>query len=223
MWIVCVKQRQKMQLRTHSCKMMLLLSLMLLCVSTNSDNTMMFIQSGEDITVKCSCGTSENIVGMYLLHKTGNNVKEKEVVFLRTNSVSIRSKYQNRTRINGSLTDSTITITNLTVDDSGVFRCNYKDQRIHDVGACGMTYTVFVKGLKLIMAHCRRETPPVQTLTFSVTCVICVLAIVIAILLILLILIMYRRVKPSSGMRRQQVNNNDYVYEVMTKKSDAPL
>lgn len=114
---------------------------------------MTFKESGENITVKCSCNNGNaGIVAMYLFHQKEDNKEDNEVVFCtRNGSPKTRPKYENRAQIHGSFMNWTITITNLTVDDSGFFRCAYKNGVLAHF--CQMTYAVFVKGVFLFYSQ----------------------------------------------------------------------
>uniref|UniRef100_A0A3Q4M218 Ig-like domain-containing protein n=1 Tax=Neolamprologus brichardi TaxID=32507 RepID=A0A3Q4M218_NEOBR len=100
---------------------------------------------GESITLKCSpeeCPqNSGRYVGMYLYHRF---TEQNEVYFYSNHvnsKVTVRSRYKGRIESNGAPMNHSITMTNLTVDDSGVYTCVYKESV--DKSAECKVYTVF--------------------------------------------------------------------------------
>lgn len=103
------------------------------CVSSLTENVAMCREPGGSITLVCSaagCPSSiEKSVAMYLYR----DFKERyEVLYYSSNQqfqdkVILRNRYVNRTQTVGLLRNHNITISQLTVDDSGVYSCVYKD------------------------------------------------------------------------------------------------
>lgn len=113
-----------------------------------TEGTIIIKEPGESVILKCSsdiCAKSnDGHVGMYLYH---NFTKKKEVYYYYNHDgskISARRGYAGRISISGTVMSHNITITNLTVDDSGIYTCAYKESIDKSV-ACSV-YTVFVRG-----------------------------------------------------------------------------
>lgn len=112
-----------------------------------TESTIIIREPGESITLKCSsegCPKNDVYIAMYLYH---NFPERKEVYFYSnyTNSKLMeRPQYKGRIESNGAPMNHDITISNLTVDDSGVYTCVYKESA--DKGVNCKVYTVFVRG-----------------------------------------------------------------------------
>ncbi|XP_076585714.1 uncharacterized protein LOC143320144 [Chaetodon auriga] len=221
---------------------------LLLCVSASADENIVASRaSGQSVTFKCSsagCPNSiEGYTGMYLYW----DFKErKEVLFWNsqagpTDEISPRGGYENRIQINGSLKNHTITISNLTMHDSGLYSCVYtkfpkikvdcqahlllvSDRRTH-TGDDSNEGGAMLKSKEpdvpqhLLSEVSECQSPPLPLIVIA-TGAISMLVTVIFILLIL------PRVKQWTCSRRPtkalQVSN-DYVYEVMTKSGLRPV
>uniref|UniRef100_A0A3Q0RAJ2 Ig-like domain-containing protein n=1 Tax=Amphilophus citrinellus TaxID=61819 RepID=A0A3Q0RAJ2_AMPCI len=93
--------------------------------------TIIVKEPGENITLKCSsegCLQSNvRYAGMYLYHE----FTERNEVYYCSNhinsKITVRSKYKGRIWTNGTPMSHDITITSLTLDDSGVYTCDYKE------------------------------------------------------------------------------------------------
>ncbi len=90
------------------------------------ENIALYREFGKDVTLKCSsegCPRSvEEYTGMYL-YLSFNEMKEEVLYYYK--EVNVREKFQNRIQTKGSLRNSTITISNLTVEDAGSYQCVY--------------------------------------------------------------------------------------------------
>ncbi|XP_026216472.1 uncharacterized protein si:ch211-188c18.1 [Anabas testudineus] len=120
--------------RCHGCNMLLLCWFIpLLCLHVNAEDIALCRELGEDVSLECSSagcpGSIDGFVGMYLYHF----LREKEEVLYyhqdpEPEQITPRQRYQNRIQKEGSLKNHTITISNLTLDDSGVYSCVYKNR-----------------------------------------------------------------------------------------------
>lgn len=96
-----------------------------------TENTAVYRESGESVTLECSTAgclsSNEEYVGMYL-YKAFK--KMDEVLYYHSmpgssDKINPRKRYKNRVQTNGSLKNHTIVISNLTVDDAGLYSCVY--------------------------------------------------------------------------------------------------
>ncbi|XP_036406341.1 uncharacterized protein LOC118792559 isoform X2 [Megalops cyprinoides] len=79
---------------------------------------------GDSLTIQCST-TKDNYDGLYLL---GGLDEDTEVFFLykKSKKLTIGKKYSSRVKTEGEVNKLTITIANMTEDDSGVYWCKYR-------------------------------------------------------------------------------------------------
>ncbi|XP_044201493.1 sodium channel subunit beta-3-like isoform X2 [Thunnus albacares] len=211
--------------------MLLCWSMLLLCLSTNAENIAMCRESGESITLKCSsAGCLNNIkefVGMYLYRSVKNR---ENVIYYHPNPNSVDKitpgiRYKDRIQTNGSLENHTITISNLTTNDSGVYSCVYIKFPTGEA-QCNV-YTVAVKVAEVTPRHtpdevadmhCENQQCPLLV-SIVATCAISMLVMMISNLLIV------PRVKRwicSRMTTRAPQAPNEYVYEIMTKNGVRP-
>lgn len=84
------------------------------------------VKEPESVTLKCSTEGSplsnDGYAGMYLYH---NFTEQNEVYF--NNKIVERPRLKVRIWVNEAFMNYEITIINLTVDDSGVYTCVYKE------------------------------------------------------------------------------------------------
>ncbi|XP_051240205.1 uncharacterized protein LOC127354356 [Dicentrarchus labrax] len=221
------------------CWFILLLSLF----ANAKDNTAVYKESGESITLECSsagCPSSiEGYTGMYLYHE----FKElDEVLYFHSkpgtaDKITPRPRYKNRTQTEGPLKNHTITISNLTVDDTGLYRCAFI-KFPGDKVRCNV-YTLIVGGglnesgvvCKLcdVLQHPASGMPCASTSKKSQPLVLIIIATIASstLVTVIFILLILPRVKQwtSNRRRRERVPrvSNDYVYEVMTKNGFCSL
>ncbi|XP_029286175.1 uncharacterized protein LOC115007442 [Cottoperca gobio] len=201
---------------------------LLLCVSANAGNDAMWRESGENVTLRCSsagCPSGKKKYdGMYL-YLNQYHAKQKQVLYYHpcqhsTDKITPGVTFLNRIQTNGSLESNTITISQLTVNDSGFYSCVF--QIFPDEVQCSV-HTLFIRGVapcsisaQVPCALTSEKSPPLVVIIIA-ACIISTLVTMIFVLLIL------PRVKQRICRRRsvQQVSN-DYVYEVMTKSGLRP-
>ncbi|XP_044201779.1 uncharacterized protein LOC122978821 isoform X6 [Thunnus albacares] len=193
-------------------------SMLLLCLSTNAENIAMCRESSESITLKCSsAGCLNNIkefVGMYLYR----NVENREnVIYYHPNPNSVDKitpgrRYKDRIQTKGSLESHTITISNLTTSDSGVYSCVYiKFPTVHTVAEVAPRHTPDK------VADMHHENPECPLLVPIVTS--CAISILVTMIFNLLIVL---KVKRWICNRSAQQAPSDYVHEIMTKNEVGP-
>ncbi|XP_034752913.1 uncharacterized protein si:ch211-188c18.1 [Etheostoma cragini] len=208
-------------------------STLLLCVFANADNNAVWREAGQDVTLKCSstgCPSSDGEYdGMYLYYSRDQDHKEqKEVLYHHpypnsTSKITPRKTYSGRIETKGPLSNHTITISNLTVDDSGFYSCVYM-KAAGDVRCSA--YTLFISGV----APCPTSAPEVpsvlviEKLMVLIIMAACTVSTLVTVIFILLIVPRVKRWARSSRRRTTsvaQVSLND-VYEVMSKNGFQP-
>ncbi|XP_070684349.1 uncharacterized protein [Pempheris klunzingeri] len=213
-------------------------SILLLCLSAKAENTAVYREPGEVVTLVCSsagCPSStEGYNAMYLYHSF--TVREEVFYYYTTpgspDKITPRKRYMNRIQTNGSLKNHTITFSNLTVNDSGIYSCVYK--RFANCEVQCNVYSLIVRGA----APCSRSavTPCSQSEKHpcargdekSLPLVFIIIATTIISILVttIFILLIIPKVKRWIGGRRRPTSvpqaSNDYVYEVMTKNGLRP-
>ncbi|XP_012728615.3 uncharacterized protein LOC105933568 [Fundulus heteroclitus] len=202
-------------------------SVLVLCLSACSGRKVIFTDVGASISLSCysdGCPTDKNL---YLYHELD---KKEEVLFShsKTPNAAPRLMYQDRIQTNNSARN--FTISNLTVNDAGIYTCAYTEPGSNII--CNI-YAVFIKEVPV---PCELKTPsnpsPPPT-TFGTEqplvmyivfiCVIVVLAMWIVFLLII------PRVKGWCERRRRRRAQCaptvyvDNVYETMTKNQGDPI
>ncbi|MEQ2210627.1 hypothetical protein XENOCAPTIV_016751, partial [Xenoophorus captivus] len=133
---------------SRSCSTMILLAcfVLLLCLSAYSEGTVISQEPGGSINLTCSFdGCPSNISGYKYLYLYYEFHEQEEVLFFDTNSPSgtPRLKYEHRIQTHRSTL--TFTISNLTVNDTGMYRCVYKKSA--NIAVKCSVYAVFITGL----------------------------------------------------------------------------
>ncbi|XP_074486587.1 uncharacterized protein LOC141764844 [Sebastes fasciatus] len=167
---------------------------LLLCLSASAESKAVWRVSGESVTLKCSFAGCSNITkgydGMYLYQ----DAEERAEVFYyhpnpgSTDKITPGTRYTDRIQTNGSLKYHTITISNLTVDDSGFYKCVFiKFPGVED--ECSV-YTLFIRGeapcsesAVVALALTNEKSPPLVLILIA-ACTITLLVTMIFILLI---------------------------------------
>ncbi|XP_061585373.1 uncharacterized protein si:rp71-81e14.2 isoform X2 [Cololabis saira] len=198
-------------------------SVLLLCLSVRSERIAIFGEAGKNITLTCSFQSprgSGGFAGLYLYHKFRAN--EEEVFFVNkyTPKKAVpRKNYEGRFQTEGTFNKLNIIIGNLTVNDSGYYRCVYKiNSSTNDLRN---TYAVFITDGSCCT---QKEQPPSfkadKCLPLSYYFIIsCVISAVIT--TTFLLLLRAKRWRNKRRSRSEQIVSNDCVYEEM-RKSDVP-
>ncbi|KAF7662995.1 hypothetical protein LDENG_00221590 [Lucifuga dentata] len=207
-------------------------SLLLLCLSASAEH-FAEVKPGDSFTVECSAAgcpiSAEGYIGMYLYR----GLEERdEVLYIHhkpesTDKVSPRIKYSKRIQTSGSMKKNSITFSNLTVNDNGLYACVYI-KTDHEV-RCSV-YILFVNA-------CPRMVEPVKVLAANTTrsyqcerspsllliiITICTITMLVTIIVTLLVISRVKRLFGSRGRRLESKPPDEYVYEVMGKNSFNP-
>ncbi|XP_063050469.1 uncharacterized protein si:rp71-81e14.2 [Engraulis encrasicolus] len=208
-----------------------LLSLFLCFVTGLSEKRIEWKREGEKVDIPCSAGRSDSPNAMYL-YKTYD--QQQEVTYLNGKfGSSPRKPFGGRIQIVGDFTKLTATITNLTIDDTGVYWCQYLNiigPKTNKLNTDGHVLVV-VSGQEICPTPAPPGTPgTVKTsqtsseVPMSTMLVVCAITIGSLVLLVLIILII--RVKrccvvngkyrpdPQAGVGLPE-HRSDSVYEAM--------
>ncbi|CAI5679955.1 unnamed protein product [Oreochromis niloticus] len=193
----------------------LCLAILLICYYCYSESTIFITEPGESITLKCSseeCPQNNGqYAGMYLYHRF---TEQNEVYFYSNHvnsKVTLRSRFKGRMESNGAPMNHSITMTNLTVDDSGVYTCVYTESVDKSVEC--KVYTVFVR------AYPGQDDQHILVFIIS----ICVLGMLLIVVFILLIIQRVKQKRSSKIRPRRSMQESSDVYEVMTKSDLSPV
>lgn len=197
--------------------------IMSLCLSVNSESIIMYKDPGGDVTLKCSDKTCLQPVtgfdGMYLYHEhTG-----KEEVLYYCNGcpyIEQRQRCKGRIQKTGDFSNHSITISNLTVDDAGLYSCVYAKSSSYKV-KCNV-YAVIMTGATSCPTTAEEKSSPLL-LIITVACITAAISMLISPLIFLVIQSRVQRCRHNRRMARNtQPVSHDYVYEVMTKNGFQP-
>ncbi|XP_023188934.1 uncharacterized protein LOC111608512 [Xiphophorus maculatus] len=191
-------------------------TILLVCLSAYSESTVISKEPGGSINLTCSSDECPDKIDgynyLYLYHE------KDEVLFFPFTSQSVavpREKYKRRIQTHRST--MTFTISNLTVNDEGIYKCVYKksDKVFVNCGIYGVFITETMSCPTMPPTKCSTCIEPRTTLMLFIIliCVISVLAMWIFFLLII------PRVKQWCIRRRTGGDQNvttDNVYEIMS-------
>ncbi|XP_023146552.2 uncharacterized protein LOC111582202 [Amphiprion ocellaris] len=200
--------------------------IMLLCLSVNSESVIMCKDPGGNVTLKCSSEKCPPLitgyVAMYLYHeRTG----QEEVLyyskgFRSPDNVAPRQRYNGRIQTTGSFMSHSITISNLTVDDTGLYSCVYAKEVKYQV-KCDV-YAVIVTGAASCSTTAEEKSPPL-VLIITAVCITAAISMLVTLIFILVIWLTVQQCRRSRRIARNiQSLSHDYVYEVMTKNGFHP-
>ncbi|XP_038125567.1 uncharacterized protein LOC119772927 [Cyprinodon tularosa] len=194
-------------------------SLLLLCLSAYSEGTVISKEPGESIHLTCSseeCPTYSNEYHYLYLYYTID--EEAEVVFsnIKSERFSPRGKYESRTKLD--IHNRTITLSNLTASDTGIYKCVYKKSSTEKI-TCSV-YAVFITE----KTPCSTVSPAVEpspVLMYIIfVCIISVLA--MWILMLLILPKVQQRFIKRRAMHAHQ-SSADNVYEIMRREEGAQV
>ncbi|XP_067355796.1 uncharacterized protein [Channa argus] len=197
-------------------------SIVMICLCVSAEDVAVFREPGQNVTFNCSsagCPSSiDGFAGMYLYH---DFTSTEEVLYYHSDpsseKISSRLRYNSRVHKEGFLTNHIITISNLTVNDSGLYRCVYTKTAAIKVN-CSV-HILVVKGLS-VMPPTAEKCPPLVLIIIG-TFVSSILLTVIFTMMVIL------TVKQWTSNRRRTRNmplsSSDCVYEIMTKDGLRPL
>uniref|UniRef100_A0A4W6FS85 Ig-like domain-containing protein n=1 Tax=Lates calcarifer TaxID=8187 RepID=A0A4W6FS85_LATCA len=193
------------------------------------EHTAVYQVSGESVTLECSFTESPNsndeLIGMYLYH----DAKTQEQVLYYHSSpgpekISPRIRYSKRVEKRGSLKKHTITISNLTVEDSGIYRCVYKknvqSEDIRNV------YILVVSEVAPYSVSKKESEPDGSEECLPLMLIIGVTSAVSIMVTMIFTWLIVPKVKQWTSRRRIRnvpQQSNEYVYEIMTKNGLCPL
>ncbi|KAK2816872.1 hypothetical protein Q5P01_025063 [Channa striata] len=204
--------------------MLLRWSFVFICLCVGAEDVAVCREPGQNVSFKCSsdgCPSSiDGFAGMYLYHYFASR---EEVLYFHAHpgpaKITKRSQYKTRVQQEGSLTNHTITIRNLNVNDSGLYRCVYTKFPSIEVN-CSV-YTLVVREGPSVMPPTTEKCPPLVLIIIGTFLTGALLSMIFTMMIIL-------RVKQLANNRRRTGNSSraapsEYVYEVMTKDGLRPF
>ncbi|XP_030253710.1 uncharacterized protein LOC115568995 isoform X2 [Sparus aurata] len=179
------------------------------------DDILVYGRVGGSITFKCSCegcpGSVEEYTGLSLYRQVFQEKEEVLYYHRQTGNISPQKQFINRIETTGSLMNHTITISSLTMEDLGFYRCVYVKENDH---------RVHCKGYILIV----RENPSVPPNQSPSLVLVIIATYAISSLVTVIFILMIQRTKQWIGSRRTTTRraSNNNVYEVMTRNALRP-
>ncbi|KAL6110196.1 uncharacterized protein ACO6RY_19328 [Pungitius sinensis] len=190
---------------------------MLLFLCVKAETNTVWREFGNNVTLRCS-SCSERYDGMYL-YLYQQRKERRQVLFYpgRTNTITPGHTFMKRIHTEGSLRNHTVTISQLTVDDAGFYKCVYFTFSTSETQCSN--YTLFVKGVAPCSCPLAEDKSP------------CLVWIIIAafttgmlVTIPFILLVVWRVRRRSGSSRRTSVPrpvSNGNVYEVMTPAREA--
>ncbi|XP_029949510.1 uncharacterized protein LOC115390000 isoform X2 [Salarias fasciatus] len=182
--------------------------IVLLCHRASSEN-LLYKESGESVTLRCfSEGCFQRTgpdVSVKLYHEF---ITRHEVLYWYSRSHESSPRKRN-VQVEGVFISHNVTISGLTVSDSGVYTCVYSKGREYQ-SKCN-EYTLVVRG----------RPPCAETQTVYRDCLIVSCFIVAVLAIVVFFLLIIPKVKKRLNRRRQTCPEFT-VYEEMTRKSFQP-
>ena len=120
-------------------------------VSCITEDIAVYRWEGESVTLKCSSegrpSNAEEYNGLYLYRQDCKGEEEEEVLHHhgRNGRISPQQRFSGRVLTTGSLMNHTITISSLTIEDAGLYRCVYVNKNYDRVKCNG--YRLVVRGV----------------------------------------------------------------------------
>ncbi|XP_036382356.1 uncharacterized protein LOC118776245 [Megalops cyprinoides] len=185
------------------------------------NDRMTWLKWGDSLTIQCST-TKDNYDGLYLLW----GLDEKtEVFFLfkEDKKLTLGMKYSSRVKTEGEVNKLTITIANMTEDDSGVYWCKYRYLNEET----GNTDRAKGNGSRLVVVRgAYKPCPdgdgtPAMTPTLVTVTAISAGSVFLLCVVIIFIWVVPRVKKSSAKKRRVQPRRNDSVYEDMRRTQNS--
>ncbi|KAM7372094.1 hypothetical protein PAMP_009289 [Pampus punctatissimus] len=164
---------------------------------------------GEQVTIQCKCQSDQE----YLFLKKG--LEEDQVLFTTNKKHTISPQFADRLQLNGQILNLDILITNLTLNDTGLYWCEYKrfDMLTKTTKSTKDTGSVLLVVTDETHQYTKQQcdlTNNTLVLAFTAVCSTALLMIIFA----LFIYIIYKIKTLPKSKKRQHVPTND-VYEDM--------
>ncbi|XP_053355254.1 uncharacterized protein LOC128527014 isoform X3 [Clarias gariepinus] len=170
----------------------------------------MFVRVGKKVTIKCSI-TNPDQDGVYLYTQREETSKEEEVFYYKDRNDIIltpETPYKGRVEINRDFGDFSVSISNVSEQDSGVYWCRFN--KLHKYTVSKRTCLFVQSGTK-----CTEERDWNQ---FFYLAVICVMFLIILFLAIVLV-----KMCTDRGNYRPKQQPSNGVYEVMRSNTMTAL
>ncbi|KAM7386759.1 hypothetical protein PAMA_009400 [Pampus argenteus] len=162
---------------------------------------------GEHVTIQCKCQSEQDS----LFLKKG--LKE-EILYIISNRSTKSTEFKHRLQLNGSLNNTDILITNLTLNDTGLYWCEYKR---FDKGTTTYKSTIDSGSVLLVVTdknHQYTKQQCAQNNTLVLTFTVVSSAVLLVIICVLFIYIIYKTKILANFKKMEHVATSD-VYEDM--------